>query len=74
MGLVDKSNWFTGSWSREPDVAQWQDVSTKLSCLIIRNYIGGLCGYVGVETDHHLWGRDFTYVNTKTKTIRAIEV
>lgn len=39
-------------WAGEPDKVQWIDPSTDLDCLIVRNHMGALCGYVGVPPEH----------------------
>lgn len=49
---TDKSEWGDGPWQDEPDKAQWIDEATGLDCLIVRNDMGALCGYVGVPPDH----------------------
>lgn len=49
---VDKSTWSDGPWQSEYDKAQWIDQDTSLDCLIVRNKLGSLCGYVGVTSDH----------------------
>lgn len=41
-----------GPWSSEPDKVQWVDEATGLDCLIFRNRVGALCGYVGVPQSH----------------------
>lgn len=51
---VDKSAWPEGPWKNEPDKEQWQDEATGMPCLLVRNRMGSLCGYVGVD-DSHLW-------------------
>lgn len=48
-----------GPWSDEPDKAQWVDEATNLDCLIVRNRLGALCGYVGVPPEHPLHGKDY---------------
>lgn len=53
---VDKSTWERGAWDDEPDKMQWTDEATGLPCLIVRNPIGALCGYVGVAEGHRLFG------------------
>lgn len=45
-----------GPWTDEPDKAQWIDEATGLDCLIVRNGMGTLCGYVGVDEDHPFFG------------------
>ena len=44
-------------WAGEPDKAQWVDEATDLDCLIVRNRIGALCGYVGMPPGHPLHGQ-----------------
>lgn len=60
-----KEGWPSGPWLEEPDKRQWQDPETGLPCLIVRNPIGALCGYVGVAEGHPLFGLDYmrVYVN-----------
>lgn len=48
-----------GPWVREPDKVQWIDPTTGLDCLILRNRMGALCGYVGVAFGHPFFGRDY---------------
>ncbi len=52
---ADKSSWPRGQWDSEPDKKQWQDESTGLPCLIVRNPGGALCGYVGVSPGHPMY-------------------
>lgn len=54
--FTDKSSWPRGEWDDEPDKTQWTDETTGLACLIVRNPMGALCGYVGVPTTHVLHG------------------
>lgn len=56
----DKSTWGPGPWQEEPDKIQWIDPATGLDCLIVRNPMGALCGYVGVLEGHPLHGLDYT--------------
>ena len=51
---VDKSGWPDGPWMSEPDKEQWEDEATGMPCLIVRNCMGALCGYVGVDDSHPL--------------------
>lgn len=53
---VDKSKWGGGPWQTEPDKKQWLDRETGLPCLIVRNRLGALCGYVGVPKSHPWFG------------------
>jgi len=56
---MDKSNWGPGPWQDEPDKMQWMDEATGMPCLIVRNSMGNLCGYVGVAADHPWHGKDY---------------
>lgn len=47
-----KAQWLDGPWRDEPDKVTWVDPKTGLHCMIIRNFVGSLCGYVGVSADH----------------------
>lgn len=51
-----------GPWDDEPDKAQWVDETTNLDCLIVRNPLGALCGYVGVTKDHPAYGKEYSEV------------
>lgn len=51
-----------GPWENEPDKAQWIDEATDLDCLIVRNHMGALCGYVGVLPGHPWHGKDYDAV------------
>jgi len=48
-----------GPWVSEPDKAQWVDEATDLDCLIVRNRMGALCGYVGLPPGHPYHGKDY---------------
>jgi len=56
---VDKSTWGAGPWQTEPDKMQFSDPINGLPCLIVRNGMGALCGYVGVPTSHPLFGKNY---------------
>lgn len=45
-----------GPWSYEADKVAWVDEETGLGCIILRQKKGTLSGYVGVGTDHPLFG------------------
>jgi hypothetical protein len=47
---IDKTNFQPGPWIDEPDVASWVD--RGYLCAIRRNYMGCLCGYIGVPITH----------------------
>lgn len=52
----EKQAWPKGEWTDEPDKIQWLS-DTGLVCLIVRNQImGSLCGYVGIDETHPLFG------------------
>jgi hypothetical protein len=59
----DKSTWGDGPWQNEPDKVQYPDPHTGLPCLIVRNPMGALCGYVGVPKDHPAYGRHYDQVD-----------
>lgn len=52
---VDRSGWPEGDWDGEPDREEWR--SHGLPCLIVRNDLGALCGYVGVPPGHRMHGK-----------------
>lgn len=59
--FVDKTSWGPGPWQDEPDKIQWEDKSTGLPCMIRRSPAsGGLCGYVGIPSDHPYHGKSFS--------------
>lgn len=49
---VDRTGWPNGPWDGEPDRVEWRDEATGLPCLIVRNRMGALCGYVAVPPGH----------------------
>jgi hypothetical protein len=55
--MYDKTNWGDGPWNNEPDRLHWVDGDTGLYCLIVRNRMGALCGYVGLPEGHPLYGK-----------------
>ena len=56
--FLDKSTWPKCEWQEEPDKMQWTDAATGLLCLLVRNNLGALCGYVGVSEGHPLFQMD----------------
>lgn len=66
---VDKSTWGPGAWQDEPDKAFWVDPETGLDCLVVRNPMGALCGYVGVKKDHPLHGVGYSEHVEKLKEL-----
>jgi hypothetical protein len=55
----------SGPWDDEPDKAQWVDPATGLDCLVVRNRMGALCGYVGVPPGHPWHGLDYSGVHAQ---------
>lgn len=51
--------WPRGVWDNEPDRKQWEDKETGLPCLIVRNEMGNLCGYVGVPQGHPYFEKNY---------------
>lgn len=56
----DKGGWGEGPWQTEVDKRQWRDAATGLPCLIVRNRMGSLCGYVGVSKEHPAHGLHYS--------------
>lgn len=56
---MDKSSWLDGPWKTEIDKEQWMDQRTNLPCLIRRNTLGVLCGYVAVGPAHPLFEKHY---------------
>jgi hypothetical protein len=56
---INKAMWGPGPWDTEPDKISWTDKATGLPCLIVRNRLGSLCGYVAVEPGHPMHGKDY---------------
>lgn len=55
-----------GPWLGEADKLSWRDEETGFECIMLRQTgQGHLCGYVGVPTDHPLWGWDHDAVPTE---------
>lgn len=55
--IANKSDWNDGPWKTEPDRRQWLDEDTHYPCLILRNSVGALCGYIGVPPTHPAYGK-----------------
>jgi hypothetical protein len=55
---IDKSGWPDGPWKTEPDRIEWTHAG--YTCLIRRHpHHGALCGYVGVDNTHPLYGEEW---------------
>lgn len=58
----DRSEWGRGPWDDEPDDrVEWR--SEGLACLMVRNYSGAWCGYVGVPPGHPWHGVNYNDVD-----------
>lgn len=51
--------WPPGPWTHEPDKVSWTDPATGRPCMIHRNRMGNLCGYVGVDPGHPWYKVDY---------------
>ncbi len=58
---VDRTHWPAGPWNDEPDKVNWT-TKTGLPGMIVRNGLGGLCGYVAVSKDHPDYGQHYDEV------------
>ncbi len=54
---IDRTGWDSGQWDYEPDRLLWEHAG--FPCLILRNSLGNLCGYVGVTKDHPWYDQDY---------------
>lgn len=61
--FVNRTGWVAGIWDSELDKYEWLDESTKLRCLILRNKIGTLCGYVSISPDNKLYKQHKTVID-----------
>lgn len=48
--------WGAGPWDDEPDEISWIDSHSGFRCVVRRNDLGALCGYVAVGPDHPAHG------------------
>jgi len=61
---TDKSKQKIGEWTNEFDKEQFTDEETGYPCLIVRhNTLGHLCGYVGVDSQHPCFQKDYDSVD-----------
>lgn len=60
-----KRSWPEGPWQLEPDKVEWRDKETDYPCLIVRNPMGALCGYVGVPEYHSAYREDYDQVDVQ---------
>jgi hypothetical protein len=52
-----------GEWNLEPDKVIFKDLQTGYYCLVARNKLGVLCGYVGIPKGHPSWRKDYDDLN-----------
>lgn len=48
---IDRTGWPAGAWDNEPDRIEWRGPG-GMPCLIARNSLGALCGYVALPSAH----------------------
>lgn len=58
---IDRTGWPAGPWDGEPDREEWRH--RGMPCLIVRNGLGALCGYVGVPPGHPWHGKGYDDVD-----------
>lgn len=63
--VQDRTRWGSGPWDGEPDKIQFVDKATRYPCLIVRNRMGALCGYVGVSEGHPAFRKDYGDVDVE---------
>lgn len=61
---VDRSTWAPGPWDSESDREQWK-TEAGFPGLIVRNNLGGLCGYVAVPPGHPAHGKEYDDVDVR---------
>lgn len=54
---VDRKGWPAGPWDGEPDRVEFRHAG--FPCLIVRQSMGHLCGYVGVPLGHPWHGKGY---------------
>lgn len=57
---ADRTGWPSGAWDGEPDKLLWKHKG--FDCMVVRNGLGALCGYVGVQEGHPWFGQDYDNV------------
>ncbi len=60
--VYDKASWVPGPWQTEQDKLNWT-TKAGLPGMIVRNYMGILCGYVAVTKEHPLYGSGYDNVD-----------
>jgi len=66
---VDRTNFPPegGEWDREPNKLNWTDESTGMACMIVRNGMGALCGYVAVTKEHPDYRKDYNEIDGEVR-------
>ena len=65
--IIDKSKYIKKAyspWLSEPDEVQFEDPETGVPCIIVRNDLGVLCGYVGVISSHPYFEKDYSEIDS----------
>ena len=60
MNKINRTNWPAGPWDDEPDTLEFIDDFTGMECEIKRNFMGSLCGYVGIAPEHPYYGKTYS--------------
>ena len=55
---VDRTGWAPGPWDGEPDRLEWR--YQGVPCLMVRNRLGGWCGYAAVSPGHPWHGKRYS--------------
>ena len=61
--IVDRSDWPSGEWDKEPDRATWVHEATGARCTMLRGALGAWCGYVGVNGNHPCAGKNYNDID-----------
>lgn len=69
--LVDRAKWAPGPWDGEPDKVQWSDMTSGLPCLIVRNELGALCGYVGLPPSHPFYEVGYSNIPSSAASVHG---
>lgn len=62
---INRARFSRGPWDNEPDKLNWKDKETGMPCMIVRNSMGALCGYVAVHRGHPHYGKDYDAVDVE---------
>lgn len=62
---INRDKWPPGPWDREPDRIEWRTAHGGRPCLILRNEMGALCGYVAVEEGHPWFGKPWHAIDAE---------